>query len=393
MVIDKQLENELFDNGIYEAWQFVMNTARTLSTAEYCKETILRLLSSMQQECDKWKEALWNDLMTQESNIKKVTVTTDSLPVYLTPIAGKDIPTHFLLNKLTKDFFQYARNVFDSISQIANVSLLGSKAKKPDSVDFPAMLKVFNQQTYNRNFPDMCAWYNTINADPAFQYIDAFNNRTKHTCDVYLKVSMDFFGNNNSSDINSFFRKDVQHNKKDISGYLNEIFDFVSKSFDSFMVELAKEYPKKIYLHNRYNKLKGWQQKMKDTPDIDFAVVYIETSDDISNLPEEISILLLNKCKDGTIYCKNCSLDTILVKKMGTENEYIGRYIADDPCSDDTLLRYRKYHKDTVTGEITFLKTILEWKEKPIFYKANSFIDFITISDDNEFLKRIQFPV
>lgn len=140
------------------------------------------------------------------------------------------------------------------------------------------MLKVFNQQTYNQNFPDMCVWYNTINADPAFQYIDAFNNRTKHTCDVYLKVSMDFLGDNHASDINPFFRKDVQHDKKDISGYLNEIFNFVSKSFDSFMVELAKEYPKKIYLQNRYNKLKGWQQKMKDTPDSDFAVAYIETS-------------------------------------------------------------------------------------------------------------------
>lgn len=194
MIVDKQLGNELFDNGIYEAWQFVTNTARTLSTAEYCKDTILRLLFSMQQDYDAWKEVLWNDLMTQESKVKKVTVTTDSLPEYLTPIAGKDIPTRFLLDKLTKDFFQYARNVFDSISQIANVSLLGNKAKKPDSVDFPAMLKVFNQQTYSQNFPDMCVWYNTINADPAFQYIDAFNNRTKHTCDVYLKVSMDFWG-------------------------------------------------------------------------------------------------------------------------------------------------------------------------------------------------------
>ena len=392
MIVDKQLENELFDNGIYEAWQFVTNTARTLSTAEYCKDTILRLLSSMQQDHDAWKEALWNDLMTQESKVKKVTVTTDSLPEYLTPIAGKDIPTRFLLDKLTKDFFQYARNVFDSISQIANVSLLGNKAKKPDSVDFPAMLKVFNQQTYNQNFPDMCVWYNTINADPAFQYIDAFNNRTKHTCDVYLKVSMDFLGDNHASDINPFFRKDVQHDKKDISGYLNEIFNFVFKSFDSFMVELAKEYPKKIYLQNRYNKLKGWQQKMKDTPDSDFAVAYIETSDDISTMPEEISILLLNKCEDGTIYCKNCSLDTILVKKAGTEHEYIGRYIADDPCGDDTLLRYRKYHKDTVTGEIAFFKTTLEWKEKPIFYKVNPFIDFTAISDDNEFLTRIQLP-
>lgn len=59
----------------------------------------------MQQDYDAWKEVLWNDLMTQESKVKKVTVTTDSLPEYLTPIAGKDIPTRFLLDKLTKDFF------------------------------------------------------------------------------------------------------------------------------------------------------------------------------------------------------------------------------------------------------------------------------------------------
>lgn len=392
MVIDKNLENELFDNGIYEAWQFVTNTVRTLSTAEYCKETILRLLSSMQQEHEEWKEALWNDLMTQESKVKKVTVTTDSLPEYITSIAGKDIPTGFLLDKLTKDFFQYARNIFDSISQIANVSLLGAKAKKPDSVDFPAMLKVFNQQTYSQDFPSMSAWYNGIDADPAFQYIDAFNNRTKHTCDVYLKVSMDFLGDNHSPDINPFFRKDVQHDKRDISGYLNQIFDFVSQSFDNFMVELSKEYPKKTYLYNRYNKLKGWQQKNKDMLDSDFAVAYIETSDDISAMPEEISILLLNKCEDETIYSKNCSLDTILVKKAGTKHEYIGRYIADEPCGDDTLLRYRKYRKDTVTGQIAFIKTTLEWKEKPIFYKANPFIDFTAISDDDEFLKKIQLP-
>ena len=40
MVIDQTLENELYDNGIYEAWQFVINTVTTLSTARYCKETI-----------------------------------------------------------------------------------------------------------------------------------------------------------------------------------------------------------------------------------------------------------------------------------------------------------------------------------------------------------------
>lgn len=392
MLIDKTLENELFDNGIYEAWQFITNTSRVLATAEYCKEAILRLLSTMQKEHEEWKEALWNELMNQETKVKKVSVTTDSLPAHLTSIAGENVPTRFLLDKLTKDFFQYSRNVFDSISQISNVALLGAKSKKPDSVDFPAMLKVFNQQTYSQDFPDMSAWYNRISVDPAFQYIDAFNNRTKHTCDVYLKVSMDFLGDNHSSNINPFFRKDIQHDKKDIGEYLNQIYGFVSQSFDDFMVELTKEYPKKTYLHNRYNKLKGWQQKMKEMPDSDFAVAYIESADDISAMPEEISILLLNKCEDGTIYCKNCSIDTILVKKVGTEHEYTGRYIAEEACGDDTLLRYRKYHKDTVTGHIAFIKTTMEWRQNQIFYKANPFIDFTAISDDDEFLKRIQLP-
>ena len=104
MVIDQTLENELYDNGIYEAWQFVINTVTTLSTARYCKETILRLLTSMQSEHEEWKEKLWNDLTTQEGKVKKVSITTESLPDYVTSIAEEDVPTAFLLNKLTKDF-------------------------------------------------------------------------------------------------------------------------------------------------------------------------------------------------------------------------------------------------------------------------------------------------
>lgn len=392
LVIDQTLENKLYDNGIYDAWQFVINTVNTLSTARYCKETILRLLTSMKNEHEAWKKKLLDDLNTQEGKVKKISITTDSLHNYVTSIAGEDVQTGFLLNKLTKDFFQYSRNVFDSISQIANVSLLGSKAKKPDSVDFPAMLKTFNQATYSQNFPDMSAWYNGINTNPAFQYIDAFNNRTKHTCDVYLKVSMDFLGKNHSSDINPFFRKDVQHDKKDISDYLNLIFDFAQQSFDSFMVELSKEYPKKIYLNNRYNKLKGLQQKLNSAPNENYAVVYIETSDDISAMPEEISVLLLKRCDDGMIYSKNCNIDTILVKKAGSEYEYIGRYIANEPCGDDTLLRYRKYRKDTVVGKFALCLTKQEWKNNPTFYKYNPFINFTTVSDDEEFIKKTQLP-
>jgi|GEM_PF-533390 len=393
VLINKQLENDFYNNGIYDAWQFVINTKGTLDTAEYCKDTILRLLDRTTEDFDEWRESLLNSFFENQNDEKKLIVQKDSLPTTLTSIVGKDIQVSFLLNKLIKDFFQYSRNVFDSISQIANASLLGNKAKKIDSVDFPAMLKKFNQQTYSKNFPYISNWYNSIEKDSKYKYIDAFNNRTKHTCDVDLKLRKGLFDSNYVSDINPFFRKSIQNDKKSINTYLDEIFDYVSNSFDTFMAELVKEYPKKLYFDNRYNKLYGYQAKMLDSPDSDFAFVYIETSTAMSAMPTEINVILLNQIDDGTIYGMNCNFNTILVKKQGTEHEYIGRYIAVDNQIDDTLLQYRKYLKQADGGDIALCNTYLEYKKNPFLLKTNPFIEFDTIGDDEKLIKRINIPL
>lgn len=393
VLINKQLENDFYNNGIYDAWQFVINTKGTLDTAEYCKDTILRLLDRTTEDFDEWRESLLNSFFENQNDEKELVVQKDSLPTTLTSIVGKDIQVSFLLNKLIKDFFQYSRNVFDSISQIANASLLGNKAKKIDSVDFPAMLQKFNQQTYSQNFPYISNWYNNIEKDSKYKYIDAFNNRTKHTCDVGLKLGVGLFDSNYVSDINPFFRKSIQNDKKAINTYLDEIFDYVSNSFDSFMVELVKEYPKKLYFDNRYNKLYGYQAKMLDSPDSDFAFVYIETSTVMSAMPNEINVLLLNQTDDGTIYGMNCNFNTILVKKQGTEHEYIGRYVAVDNQIDDTLLQYRKYLKQVDNGDIAFCYAYLEYKKNPLLFKSNPLIDFDTFSHDEELIKRINIPL
>lgn len=392
VLINKQLEIDFYNNGIYDAWQFVINTKETLDTAEYCKDTILRLLDRTTEDFDEWRESLLNSFFENQNDEKELVVQKDSLTTTLTSIVGKDIQVPFLLNKLIKDFFQYSRNVFDSISQIANASLLGNKAKKIDSVDFPTMLKKFNQQTYSQNFPYISNWYNNIEKDTKYKYIDAFNNRTKHTYDVGLKLGVGLFDSNYVSDINPFFRKSIQNDKKSINTYLDEIFNYVSNSFDSFLVELVKEYPKKLYFDNRYNKLNGFQGKMLDSPDSDFAFVYIETSTVMSAMPNEINVLLLNQI-DGTIYGMNCNFNTILVKKKGTENEYIGRYIAVDNQIDDTLLQYRKYLKQSDNGDIALCNTYLEYKKNPFLLKTNPFIEFDTIGDDEELIKRINIPL
>lgn len=390
MTIDKAIEKDLYDNKVYDAWQFVINTIKTIDTAEYCKMVIFDLIAGMSKEHEDWKNALFSDLINQKSEVKRVSITTDNLPVHQLKVSNVEISSPFLLNKLTKDFFQYVRNSFDCMSQIANIALLANKAKKVDSVDFPAMFKVFNQQTYSQDFPDMSAWYNKINLTPEYNYIDAFNNRTKHTCDIYLKVSLDLFGDNNLSEINPFFRKDVQHDKQNIITYLNDIFNFVTASFDTFLCELKKEYPKKTYVDNRIHKLLAYQQKMNNSPDSNHSVVFIDATDRIENLPDEIQVLLLHQFDDEEIWSKNCEIDTILVRE--SEHNYIGRYIADEPYGDDTLLKYRKYRKDTRTGQEVYFQAMLDWKKKPIFYKANPYMDFTTVSDDDEFLKRIQIP-
>lgn len=390
MAIDKLLETDLLKNNVYDAWQFVVNTVKIINTAQYCKDVIADLIAGMSKEHDDWKNSLFSELFNQEGSVKSVSITTDNLPAYQLKISNIDTTAPFLLDKLTKDFFQYARNAFDCMSQIANAALLANKAKKVDSVDFPKILNVFNQQTYSQNFPYINNWYNNISASPEFAYIDAFNNRTKHTFDIYLKVSMDMFGNNNLSEINPFFRKDVQHDKTDIVTYLTDIFDFVTDSFDSFIEELKKEYPKQIYTENRIHKLNAHQQKMKQSPECDFSVVFIDSQDDIDKLSDEISVLLLHLFDDGEIYSKNCEIDTILIRK--SKHEYIGKYVAEEPYGDDTLVKYRKYKKDPQTGQIVHIQAMMDWKKNPVFYKANPYMDFTTVSDDDEFLNRVQIP-
>lgn len=395
MIDAKTLENELYDFGIYEALQFIKNTEKTIKIAEYSKNTIKELIATIKDEHEEWKNTLFSELFEQEGTVKSVSVTTESLPTNKVTVASSQVSAPFLLDKLTKDFFQYMRNVFDSISQIANVALLGVKAKKSDSVDFPVMVRVFNQQTYSQDFPLISAWYNSIDGSDEFKYIDAFNNRTKHTCDVFLKVSMAFIGGESKAEINPFFRKNTPHSAKDISEYLNDIYDFVVVSYCSFIDELRKEYVKKTYIINRYNKLRAYQQKMNTNPDSDFSIVFFETNKDISAMPNEISVLLLNRLSDGEICCKNCSINTIYVKKEGTDQEYIGKYVTNEPIGDDTLFKYRKYEKVFPTAnELPFdIQAMLVWKENPVFYKSNPFIDITTVSDDDQFLTRIQLPI
>ena len=384
MVPNTDYENLLSDHNVYDAWQFIPYTWKVIAYARYSKDVVSNLIAQIGDKHNEWQKQLFSTLNEQ----KRVSVKMNDFPANQVDIAGVSVDAHFLLEKLIKDFFQYCRNAFDGMGQIANSALLANKRRKADSTDFPAMQKAFAQQTYSSVFPDMNTWFQTIASTPEFQYIDAFNNRTKHTFDVFLKVSLDMFGDGKTTEINPFFRKEVQVDRRDMSSYLTLILDFVVKSFDEFLKVLEDECVKDAYNENRYNKLLVKQQKMKSDPKSDYSIVYLENAAEFSALPDEIFVLLMKRYNDGSLDSKNCTIDRILI--CDKEHHYSARYIAETPIGDDTMLWYRKYVKDTtVTDMAAFLE---ECKQTPVFYHQNPYMDITVVSDDEEFLKRCQLP-
>ena len=150
---------------------------------------------------------------------------------------------------------------------------------------------------------------------------------------------------------------------------------------------------KKLYVANRYHKVKVYQQKIKGDFDNAFSIVHVDATGDILNMPDEIEVLLIHET-EGEIYARNCPVGTIYIKDPNKDNSYIGKYVAHDNCGDDTLIKYRKYQKyvpeenDLPLG----FQAMTAVESKNIFYRANQFMDITTVSDDFDFLERVQVP-
>lgn len=392
-MVDINLKEDLIKHHIYSCWQFIEYTTKNMDIVRYCAETINRIINNMTMKTIRWQQDISSDfvdIVTDDGKKAKcLSVTEENAPVYEVRVVGEKVDPWFLFDKLLRDFFQYTMNAFDSISQIINAGLLANNGKKVDSVDIQKMVNTFNQQIYSASFPKMQAWLNKISQSAEFLYIEAINNRTKHTADISNKLSMGILGSSNTAEIGPFFRKEVQHDKTELSDQLQATIDFLEKSWDDFLMVFKDEYVKDVYTQNRRHNISGVrQQKMKDEPDQDFSYAYITEESNFASMPDELYILFVCE-REGIIYAHECPFNTILV--TGTnDTEVLGRYCAKDTIGDDCLLHYRKYVKDKdVTGVVCM---IYEYKNDTVFYHGNPYFGVVSVSNDEEFLKRVSLP-
>lgn len=382
----KEWSKFLYDNGVYDAYQFISNSRKTIGVALYCKEMILALISQMGEGHQRWQADLFGQLFDQSSPIKKVAVTEANMPSYELSICNVETTIPFLLDKLTKDFFQYIRNSFDCMSQAVNAACLASRSKNIERVDFSFMKRVFDQQTYSQAFPRITGWYDRIANSNEFLYIEAFNNRTKHICDVYLKLSMAIIGGGDEASINPFFKKETQHTKQDVTDYLSAVYIFASDAYSELLTSLKAEIPRKLFVNHRVHKINIYQQKIVGDSNGGYSMAYIDAFDDISNMPDEIEVLFLREY-DGEIIAKNCPINTLYIKDPQDDLKYIGTYVATDICGDDILLKYRKYRKIPYTEGMLPLcyQAMNDPESKEVFYHGNPFMNIRTVSDDEVF--------
>lgn len=388
---DYIFQKNLLNHKVYSSWQFITFTRKNIDVVKYCYETIKSIIEKLEMKTVRWEQDLFSDFVEEVvvdgKRAKKITVTTDNQPVYELRVAGEKIDPWFLFDKLLRDFFQYSMNSLDSISQIANAGLLANNGKRVDAVDFQRMVSTFMQQTYKTAFPKTSAWFEKVNESKEFKYVEAINNRTKHTADIVNKLSMGILGSNNIAEIGPFFRKDIQHDKRELTDQLQATIDFLNQAWEDFLTAFSDEFVLDKYVDNRRHEIGGvYQQKMKDDPKQDLSYAFIPVENDFASMPREIYILLAYD-REG-IAAHMCPFENILVCKG--EHDIIGRYTAADSIGDDCLLGYRKYVKDEDVEGLACI--YYEMQGDIIFYHNNPFFTVTSFSDDDVFLGRSNLP-
>lgn len=389
----------LQQNGVYDALQFINSAYETILIACTCKDLIINISEEINTEHFEWRDNLKWVPTKENAKVSRLEITAP--PSFEMEVAEVQINKFFFRDFLIKDFFQYCRNSFDLMAQIANAACLAFCALKIEKVDFPQLLKEIEKGTEIVQFQNLCNWITKVNSAPEYQYINMYCNRTKHTCGIKTRTELPIFGSEKAPTINPFYRleKDSvkQNEKKEIVDTVCSLYQFVSSSYSEFMAIIEAEVPKKSFVDNRYYTVQVYQQYINNSLDNSFSLAYLAADKEIDKMPDEIQVLFVSEPdRNGRVLASNCPFNTIYIKKTKEPDltDFFGKYIAEDEVGVDDLLRFRKYKKEiSQEGETpVHIQAMTDVKQKDTFYHNNPFFTLHTVSDDEDFVRRSALP-
>ena len=354
----KEYKLFLAEHWVFDAWQYIINTKKNIITASYCQKVISALISQMTSEHKSWVNDLNKQVAREikEFGTGRIGVDLEDFPDFQINILGVRTDYPFLVDKLIKDFFQYIRNAFDGMLQIANAALLANESMNVEKVS----LKELNKSKYPSLFPKSAAFINSTFNNDEFKYCSNFNNMIKHICDAKVIISHELFSGNTISQIGPFFKNGKSFEEEEICNITERVLKYVESQYTELLAILTEEIKLENFVEGRIHSLAYYGQIIKDDPKNSFTVVFIEVQESLDELPDELRILLVNSVDDDVV-AVNCDYSEILVRDAN--GKYIGQFICDEEIKDKdkekiknkSLLRYRRYKKDICNGNGAFI--------------------------------------
>lgn len=149
----------------------------------------------------------------------------------LRPMGDINVSRHFLMGLCVKNFFQYARNAYDYVSQIINEIVI-QEEERVTNIDFATLNRPANISKIENQ--DVVNWLSDVFESEHYKYINDYSNQTKHNYDMGIRESVDTSTLDISCKIPGF-AKSKEYESFDGLEKMQELHKFVAESLVKFM--------------------------------------------------------------------------------------------------------------------------------------------------------------
>lgn len=333
-----EFQTELAKFKVYNAWQYVNSLREHLNYMQVSKQLIEKVYDERHNQLFLKEQELFEKVKDSGS----VKITQSDLQCTNIKIANLNIDDGMFLKKTTAEFFHYARVSFDILFQIINAALLGDEATSAD--DKKLTFYVNQRLKANSKFIKLYRLLESNRKNEVFQYLQAFDNYTKHIKTILISVSNSFLlGDNNIFVINEFSNGKT-FSKKDVIREINLIEEYINKIIADILREIRKQLPNHLDVSSRIQDLQ-FKAVIKDNVDSNtdqYVSFFIEVNNDLTELKNEIKVYPMIIKPNGDVYDFEFSFPKIFIKKVG-EGEGTIMGIAELKENQQTNEIYKTY--------------------------------------------------
>ncbi|MBR3614170.1 MAG: hypothetical protein IKL55_03220 [Clostridia bacterium] len=347
MNFDKKI---LIDKKVIDAWQFIEVTCENLRFAN----TSAELIKNYYDKLNVYKNEFFEQKLSNSLN-RTIAITAEDEIFMPINILGVKYDSGWMIKKWVRDFFQYAMSFFDSLGQVINSCF----CLNMEGQYFFNIVEKIVKEHKKGNYINTGNVLNCISNHKTFLYVKSFNDRSKHikSPDVDFKwniISDEFEGN-----IDEFSQKGQKYDE--IADFIKEttdIYSFLEKLYldleDAIMNDLQVMSP----IENRIDQVCAYIQCTKDIRSRG-GVFYIEVENDITELAEEIEVIL---CDKVNLKYQNVMNDVLLVQNK--KGMWLGKYeIENIQDLESDIKKYIKFKRVSTDGEKDFGEEFIREKK------------------------------